>query len=355
MPHDDRTEKPERIHEPRLLLDDVLQGLQWPKLLRAGMLALRPERLLLGTAAVLVLAALGRINLLWSDPGEGFGDVLLARLGSFLLARDAGEAVASAALLPRTLVAEFRVSTFALGIPMLVAWGVFGGAVSRSAALEVSLARDARWPALLAFGLRYARSAAGAIFIPIFLIGVAYLLVAGAGWALLSLPGLNWVGAVLLGVALLIGLAASLLALVIAVGSPMLIPSVAAEGSDAFDAIQRILAYVSQRPLTTFAYGLIAGASAAVGVFLVNGVIDATTTWTLSAATEWLSPNAADALAGDDAGTAGRIVEAVLTIPAVLAAGYVFSAVHCAGTVWYLVCRRACDRQDISELWDPEP
>ena len=345
------------VHEPRVLLEDVLSGLQWPRLVRAGAVALSPQRGLLGTAAVILLAALGRGNLMWSGEGPSFAEGRAAFGTNLARAswQQPGEAIASAALLPRTLVEGFPVSTFVLGIPMLVVWAIFGGAISRSAALEISLRREAGWPAMLAHGLKYARSSGGAIAIPIVLIGLGYLLLAAGGVALLSLPVVDWIGAALLSVGLLVGVAACVLALVIGVGSPMLIPAVAAEGSDAFDAIQRVLAYVTQRPLTTVIYGLIAGLSAAIGIALVYGIVGASTTWTLAAVTEWLS--AADAegvtIAGDS--VPQRIAQVVLSVPLVLASGYVFSAVHSAGTLWYLVCRRACDRQDVSELWDPEP
>lgn len=125
-------------------------------------------------------------------------------------------------------------------------WGLFGGALYRLAAVD--LARQSREHALeaLAFARRHWRGFVGA--------RVALwlgILVPLAAAALLALPGRidGWIGGVFLAIAvggaLLLTLAAVLVASVTVVAGFLAGPTVAAEDSDAFDAVSRTFTYAS--------------------------------------------------------------------------------------------------------------
>ena len=125
-------------------------------------------------------------------------------------------------------------------------WGLFGGALYRLAAVD--LTRQSREHALeaLAFARRHWRGFVGA--------RVALwlgILVPLAGAVLLGLPARldGWIGALLLAVAvggaILLALAAVVVASVTAVAGFLAGPTVAAEDSDAFDAVSRTFTYAS--------------------------------------------------------------------------------------------------------------
>jgi len=126
-------------------------------------------------------------------------------------------------------------------------WGLFGGALYRLAAVD--LTRQSREHALeaMAFARRHWRGFVGAR-VALWL-GVVVPL---AGAVLLALFGRldGWIGGLLLalavGAAILLALAAVLVAGVIAVAGFLAGPTVAAEDSDAFDAVSRTFTYASQ-------------------------------------------------------------------------------------------------------------
>lgn len=163
---------------------------------------------------------------------------------------------------------------------LLVIWSLLGGAISRIAAVE--FAKDER------IDMREALSFAGSKFWSFFwspivpLIGIGIFMVCNdiGGWVgrfpWLGLGPL-WVG-IFFPLALLAGFLVTLLAMGAFFGLPLMFPTIAAEGTDAFDAISRAYSYVYSRPwryiwycLVSCVYGaVVCGFVVAFAVFMVE-------------------------------------------------------------------------------------
>lgn len=267
-----------------LTFDDLTAHLLWPRLIGIGSLALSPGRIGLGMILLLLILLVNRVTAQIPDsPGGGPVGEALGRL------LHAGESLvwAVAMLRPREAAwsgFELFVSTpwqmlrhhpfstlaaVALCLPLVC---VFGTAITRSAACHYSLNVRLSWSEALAFGVRRGRSALGAILLPLILIGGVSAGLSLAGWAVYGVPGLNLVGALLAPLALLAAVAAALTMAVFVLGHTLLIPAVAAESADAYDAVQRAYAYVVTRPLRMALYLLVALVSGVVAFTLFAGV-----------------------------------------------------------------------------------
>lgn len=152
----------------------------------------------------------------------------------------------------------------------LATWAVFGGAITRLAAVEVARKEKLPWGE----GLHFARSRFLSFFsAPLFpLIGVLVIVVLLVifglfhlipGFGDLVVDGLGW-PLVLAG-----GLAMAII-LVGLVGWPMMYATISAEGSDSFDALSRSYTYVYQNPWHYLWYCLVSLAYGAVVVFFVG-------------------------------------------------------------------------------------
>jgi hypothetical protein len=286
---------------------DKLREVAWNELFR-WLLLLRSVRIAL-LARVLVLGALGLIAtsvgwkvVLWAfadstDPvvqhwrveNEGWLWTTEHEFSIVTSARNAQELFASAAtglveapvtlwlfvtrpfvdLFRRELTAIGFICLLLCGVWELLVWGLFGGAISRIAALKFT--RDEA-PDVIA-ALRHSSS-------KLLSYSMAPLLaLAGASVFALQLVVLGWmmqlnVLAVIAAIAwpfvLLLGLLMAILLIGALVGWPLMWATVSVEGTDAFDALSRSYAYTYQRPLRLLWYVLIAAVLAAVSMFIVR-------------------------------------------------------------------------------------
>lgn len=144
-------------------------------------------------------------------------------------------------------------------------WAIFGGATARVAAMHAT--RDERIGAGEA--LKFSKSKLGSFFF-------APLMPAGAIIAGLLVMGLvalifSWIpalGEILVGLLLVLamlgGLVVAFLIIGGIVGYPLTYPTIAVEGSDAFDAFSRTFSYIYQRPWRTALYAIASLAYGAV-------------------------------------------------------------------------------------------
>jgi uncharacterized membrane protein len=152
----------------------------------------------------------------------------------------------------------------------LMIWAMFGGALCRSAVLHA--ARDEHPP--MREALRFACERwVSFLFSPL----MAMMAVLFCGLALIvgGLVGLiPAVGEVLVALffvlAICVGVAAAFLMIGGVAGLPLTFPTIAAEGSDAFDAVSRSFAYVYQRPWRTAWYYLLSIGYAAICLLFVK-------------------------------------------------------------------------------------
>jgi len=156
------------------------------------------------------------------------------------------------------------------GLISLFIWSLFGGAVCRVAALHAT--RDER----IGFGeaLSFARGRLlNFAFAP--LMPALVIVAIGVGLFLAGLVGLiPYLGEVLVGIffflALLAGFALAFVIIGAVGGFALTFPTVAVEGSDAFDAFSRTYSYVYAKPWRTAFYMLVSIAYGAICLFFVK-------------------------------------------------------------------------------------
>jgi hypothetical protein len=364
---------------PDLTLADLTAALLWPRLFDAARLAMRPERMLLALATVVTIGLLGSVSLLWHD-GLSFGqeigilftgwfESIVRWLDSLSLARpwdlQLGMLVAGMAgfweMGYSLVVRSFPLSSIILGLPMLAVALVGWGAISRSAAFEFGLGTVEPGPVLVAKAVSRLPSLAGATLgLPVF-VGVVALGMGAVGWLLLGLPVVNILGAVLFGGALLIALILVPLWAAWCIGFPMLAPAVMCEGPDAFEALQRAMAYIFAKPLRYLVYFVILLAVGVVMVTILMLILAGADALATGAATLFLDPETAAivtgvAAPGPDAELTGSAVAAAriiifwkATLGLILGA-FIVSYAASASSVLYLAMRSLVDGQDPGDL-----
>lgn len=353
---------------PRLA--DFTEDLLWPRLLRAVPLAMRPERMLI---AIVMLALTFLIGELSGVVGRGSehnfaGFVYRHVVGAVdgvatgIVELDAGRARDElrsfvTVSVPRAWE-RYGVGVLIMGLPILLVWAVGGCAIARMTACDFSqgvLVSAGR-------GLAFALARAGALLVaclgPVLFAGFFALLIAIMGWALLGWGAISLLGAVLYGPLLVLGALAVVLLFCTAAGTPMLVPAVAVEGSDGFDAVQRSFAYVVGRPLQLLLYGVIALLLGWGTLILFDLLADAVVGFTAWSASIFGSDRVSDILNdspfldGRDA-RAHRLIEGWELVPAAVVGAYAASYFFSASTVLYLLMRQAHDGQDHSDIWMP--
>jgi hypothetical protein len=147
----------------------------------------------------------------------------------------------------------------------LLIWSVFGGAISRIAAVHVARDEKISVRHALTFSMSKVLSFIFAPVIPVAIVLGIGVVIAIAATILLHIP---WVGPIVAGLffclALLGGFVITLVILGTIGGFNLMYPTVAVEGSDSFDAISRSFSYVFARPWRMLWY---------TGISLVYGAI----------------------------------------------------------------------------------
>jgi len=145
------------------------------------------------------------------------------------------------------------------GIYFLVAWSIFGGAITRIAAVQIAQKNEKiSIRQALAFSVGKFLSFFSAPLIPMVLAGAAGLALA-IGGAVANLP---FLGPIAVGagffLALILGFVITLILLGAIGGFNLMYPTIAVEGSDSFDAISRGYSYAYARPWRLAFYTLVA-------------------------------------------------------------------------------------------------
>lgn len=339
---------PTPLHQPTPF-EALTQDLVWPMLFRAPGMSLRPARIGLGAAAVLL------VGLIWQLPG-------LARstphkVDLLHLMADATDSSTLDWL--SGLAGELSAWGWLALVASAVVASILGGSIARSVAVEFATRRRPGWPTVLRFGLTRAAAFAGLVLLPSLAMVAAWLFIRVYGWAMLSLPGLQVLGGVLFILPLVAGLAATLLAAGLTLGLPMLAPSLACEGIDAIDSLQRTLAYVVRRPVMLLAKLLLLGVLGSAMLGIAHFVADAAvgvivpTALSTDAARHGLEIGDATPKPSWSKNTTWRLVHAWGQVPHLLLGGLAVSYFFSGGTLLYLSMRHACDGQDPEELWSP--
>jgi hypothetical protein len=345
-------------HRP-ITLGDLTSDLLWPGLLRAPAMALRPDRLGIALFTLVLLAALAKVPALWLDASDAGLSALLSptpAADNTALAPYLVGLIRHAVLeLPATLLHTYPWTTLWFVLAGALALGLGGLALARQSALEFSLRVISPWTRGVGFALSRLGSALVGLLVPPALVALGALFLAAAGWALLSLQYANVLGAILYGLGLLGGLLAVVLAVLYLFSLPMILPAIACESTDGLDALQRAFAYTLARPARLVLYAGILLLQGAIVVTLAHTVASLAVEFTTAAAGAWTTlPSTTGPKAGSGTNNlAAHILSFWNDLPTLLAAAFALSYAFSASTILYLLMRRLCDGQEVSDLWMP--
>jgi hypothetical protein len=282
----------------------------------------------------------------------------------------------------------------------LAVWAVFGGAITRMAAVQVARSNE---KVGMGDAVRFAwarfQSFFSAPLLPLVFITILTVLLWLYGLVEQNIPifGDIVMAGLLLPLALILGLIIAVV-LVGLVGWPLMYATISAEGSDSFDGISRSYSYVYQAPWHYLWYALVSLAYGAVLIFfvgLMGSLITYTTKWGMSLAPTWekrepsylfalapesfgwrdlllyQSPNAAMVEVVRPNGLVAKerevrftdnysfslwnrigafLVAIWLTLLLLLVVGFGYSFFWTASTIIYLLMRRRVDDTDMDEI-----
>ncbi len=279
------------------------------------------------------------------------------------------------------LVTEHWLYALVYLLTALAIIALLGGAVHRIAALQFAREEKISMVQALRFSGGKFFSFFSAPLIPIGLILVLGLLIT-LGSLLVNIPVVDILMSILLFLALLLGLAIAFLTIGLVAGFPLMYPTIAAEGSDSFDAISRSFSYVFTRPWRTLLYGLVAVvygvltylfvrlfaylALAATHMFMSWGVFvggdtlgpnadkldvlwTAPTYWNLSGPFSWA------AMDSWYERVAAMFIWLWTFLVATVVFAYLLSFAASASNVIYFLLRRKVDATDLDDVYVEEP
>ncbi len=152
----------------------------------------------------------------------------------------------------------------------LVVWGIFGGAVTRIATVQVARQEKIGLMEALRFAARKYLSYLSAPLFPLVLVaGLLVLMVIFGYLHMIPLFGDVVIDGLLWWLMILVGLAMAVV-LIGLVGWPLMAATISAEGTDAWEAVSRSYSYVYQAPWHYIWYSLVALAYGVVIVFFVG-------------------------------------------------------------------------------------
>lgn len=252
----------------------------------------------------------------------------------------------------------------------LIVWSIFGGAISRIAAVQ--FARDQQ------IGIRRALLFSGSRFLGYFsaplmpLVGVAIL------WALCVLGG--WIGripggvgesllGILWGFELLFGVLIAVVLIGVAAGWPLMFATISVEGTDGFDGLSRAYNYLFERPLYVLWQSVVImfyGSFMIFFVWLVSQMMTYLAVWGVSwglgydatagllgGSPELVSPF--PATAPDAAASWGAdIARGWMCVLALVVVGFVHTFFWSSTTIAYFVLRHSVDANDFDEIYIDE-
>ncbi len=241
------------------------------------------------------------------------------------------------------------------GLWGVVVWALFGGAICRTAAVQLAADEQVGWGAALRFAWRKWPAYSAAPLMPVGGVLLAAICVAVLGLFMHWL-GL-WLGGILWPLVVLAGFIMAMLLLGGLFGWPLMWGAISAEGTDSFDALSRSYAYTFQRPLHYLFYAVVAAVIGWLGWLLVQN---------FASAVIWLSYWAAGWGCGKEQLNAiihgsqqlsavGKIGAGLITFwvgcVKLLAVGYLFSYFWTASAAIYFLLRRDVDATEMDEVF----
>jgi hypothetical protein len=259
-------------------------------------------------------------------------------------------------------------------VVFVIIWSLLGGAISRLATVEAARGDRLGMSDGVRFAFRRWFSYAATPLIPLAFVALLGLVIA-VGGLLFHAPLLDIVGALLFVVALPLAFVMAMLLILWVGGVHLMYPALAAEGTDAFDAVSRSYSYVLARPwrlawytLVTLAYGVVTYLFVGLVVFLTLRLAQAAgSAFTAPLQTVLPPPELGDLgyfdeVAWTELGWSQRIAAVVVSVWVYLliavVAAYAVSYYFSAFSMIYLLLRRCCDGTEVGEVFrdnEPEP
>jgi hypothetical protein len=250
----------------------------------------------------------------------------------------------------------------------VIVWAFFGGAITRMAAVQFARDEKVGMRAALGFAIRKFPSFLAAPLLPLFGIGLFWLIcLLGGLVGRVPYAGDAIVGALFF-VALGLGLIMALILFGVAPGWPLMFAAISAEGSDGFDAFSRSYSYVYSRPWHYLWYAVVAMVYGAAVIFFVSlaaTLLVYLAGWGLASgmgfdratalfvgAPEIVGGPALLGAVGDGSIPTGSMLVGVwLHVLAVVVVGFVPSFFWTAATIVYFLLRRSDDATELDEVF----
>lgn len=239
----------------------------------------------------------------------------------------------------------------------ILSWGFFGTMICRLSVLETAGIGNADIAETFQFAREKFHAVAAAALLPLAGIAVAAIPLVLLGLIMrLDIIG-TFVGGLLWVLVLALGIVMAVLLFGFLLGWPLMWSAIAAEGSDAFDAVSRALAYAYQRPLRYFGYLLLAAGLGLVGwvsVWVFSEAAIQLGYWGVSWGAGGIRVTDVEAAArgdGPGVGWGGPIIGCWVGLARTMASAYAYSFCWCAVSVVYMLLRFDVDSKEWDEVY----
>jgi len=171
---------------------------------------------------------------------------------------------------PRASIYD-RVYFFLVTIWTFGVWSIFGGAITRIAAVQVARGERIGMGEAIRFTSKRLISYLAAPIFPLVLVVLLLIFTTFFGiFFMIPIFGDILVAGLFWPVTLMIGLIMGVTLLGLAVGWPLMAPTISAEGTDSWEAVSRSFSYVFQRPWQYIWYALVSVSYGAIVVFFIG-------------------------------------------------------------------------------------
>lgn len=356
----------------------------WLDIFSGFRIAFDARKIILGTVGMLVtiLVVLGLLHLAgsWYPQAQATGAVLLRDPLIYFrvfaeVFREADTWLERRTIISNTFTGIMSffagldgrgIALFSAGIVILLfIWSYIGGAMARLAAVD--FARDERLPVgdATTFSARKFGSFFWCPIVPFIFAAILVLCMLLLGW----IGRIPVVGPIAMGIGYPLAAIAAAFTLLLfigtALGFPFMWPTIAMEGTDAFDAISRAFSYLFSKPWKVFwcwFVALVYGIAVTVFVAWFTGMLlciaDAAVARGLGANWAPIAQFLRDGIADRDAGFPILIAMVLITVVHVLAwglvLGFIASYKISAMTIIYAILRRSVDGAEMSEVFLPQ-
>ena len=238
------------------------------------------------------------------------------------------------------------------GLWAVLIWSFAGGAITRTAAVQLAAEEKLGWSAMCGYVLARWRSYFMAPVLPllgVLLVTIPILLLG----LLLRTNVTTWLAGLLWFLPLAGSFLLAILMLGLFFGWPLMWATISSEGSDSFDALSRSYAYAFQRPLQYLLYILVAAVFGGLGwVLVMNFAAGVVHLAYWSAGFGAGQENVAAIVAGKpSAGGGASMLHFWTGCVKILAVGYLYSYFWTATTSIYFVLRRDVDATEMDEVF----